>query len=55
MAKLLCDLLKVAGANRIMSIDLHAAQIQFFSTTTGGENKLGFLNAKYLKISRFYR
>ena len=28
MAKLVCDFLKEAGANRLISIDLHAAQIQ---------------------------
>lgn len=30
MAKLVCDLFKTAGANRIITFDLHAAQIQGF-------------------------
>lgn len=30
MAKLICDLFKTAGANRIITFDLHAAQIQGF-------------------------
>ncbi|MDR2723177.1 MAG: ribose-phosphate diphosphokinase [Cellulomonadaceae bacterium] len=29
-ARLVCDLLKTAGANRLMSVDLHTAQIQGF-------------------------
>jgi ribose-phosphate pyrophosphokinase len=30
MCKLVCDFIKTAGANRVISIDLHAAQIQGF-------------------------
>ena len=30
MAKLICDFFEVAGANRIITVDLHAAQIQGF-------------------------
>jgi ribose-phosphate pyrophosphokinase len=34
-ARLVADLLKTAGADRVMSVDLHAAQIQGFSPDTG--------------------
>lgn len=31
-ARLVCDMLQVAGANRVITVDLHAAQIQGFAS-----------------------
>ena len=52
-ARLIADLLTVAGANRLLTVDLHAAQIQgFFSIPVDELTALNLL-ANYFKESKF--
>ena len=52
-ARLVADLLTVAGANRILTVDLHAAQIQGFFNIPVDELTAEFLLSDYFKERKF--
>ena len=52
-ARLVADLLTVAGANRLLTVDLHAEQIQGFFNIPVDELTALFLLSDYFKISAF--
>jgi ribose-phosphate pyrophosphokinase len=52
-ARLVADLLTVAGANRLLTVDLHAAQIQGFFNIPVDELTALFLLRDYFKKKRF--
>ena len=52
-ARLIADLLSVAGANRILTVDLHAAQIQGFFNIPVDELTAEFLLSDYFKERKF--
>ncbi len=52
-ARLIADLLTVAGANRLLTVDLHAAQIQGFFNIPVDELTALYLLSKYFKDKGF--
>jgi len=52
-ARLLADLLTVAGANRLLTVDLHAAQIQGFFNIPVDELTALYLLSDYFKVKNF--
>ena len=52
-ARLLADLLTVAGANRLLTVDLHAAQIQGFFNIPVDELTALYLLSDYFKKKKF--
>ncbi|MCO6452050.1 MAG: ribose-phosphate pyrophosphokinase [Caldilineales bacterium] len=54
-ARLLADLITVAGAERFLTIDLHAGQIQGFFTIPTDELTTRFLFADYFRGNRIFR
>jgi ribose-phosphate pyrophosphokinase len=52
-ARLVADLLTVAGANRVLTVDLHAAQIQGFFNIPVDELTAEFLLSDYFKKRKF--
>jgi len=52
-ARLVADLLTVAGANRMLTVDLHAAQIQGFFNIPVDELTAEFLLSDYFKKRKF--
>jgi len=52
-ARLVADLLQVAGANRVLTVDLHAAQIQGFFSIQVDELTSLYLLGNYFKEKKF--
>ena len=51
-ARLVCDMIEIAGADRYMTLDLHAGQIQGFFSIPGDVLTAFYILIDYLKVKR---